>query len=252
MDPDFVVTELEAPTSFTDWSSFQARARVCNVGGSGASAGETRLVFSQDAVADTMDFVAATGWATYLSPGQCDWVDLWGAAPGSPPNAWYLIAQADAPDFVLEGDETNNSLALGPLGVGYGPDLVVKALSTPAVADSAFQASFQICNLGTDYAPGSDVTFYASTDTSIETSSSPNPDFMLGTSWVSSLSPGECRTEQASLWSGPWGEYVIGAVVDELGMQAELVTSNNTFVGGVMGFGYGPDLVVSAIDAPPS
>jgi cysteine-rich repeat protein len=252
IDPDFVVEGLDAPSSFTDWAGFQARARVCNRGGTGASPGDVQLVFSQDASADPGDFFSGMSWAPHLSPGQCQWVDLWGTAPGGPPTAWFLIAVADPNGVVLEGDETNNARAEGPLGVGYGPDLVVSSLSTPPVADSGFEAGFEVCNRGTQGSSGTDVAFYASADATIQPITGPNPDFMLGVGWVDGLQPGECRAGVANLWAGPWGELYVGAVVDQFGGQPELVPANNTLVGGVMGFGSGPDLIISALQAPPN
>lgn len=188
----------------------------------------------------------------YLSPGECQWVDIWATAPGGPPTAWHLIATVDAQNFVAEGDELNNSHVKGPVGVGAGPDLVVSGLTTPLVASGSFSVEVTVCNRGTQGSGSFDVTFNGSPDTTIDTSSSPNPDPMLGATWVMGLMPGECRTEAASLWAGAPGENYVGVVLDEFGTQNDLVASNNTFLGPIMGFGTGPELVVEALEAPPS
>ena len=251
-DPDLLITSVSGPNSVDFGQSFAATVRVCNDSNNYASATDLQLSFSSDTTIDPMDPLAGNGWLQGLDPHQCADILINGWSPYSPTSEQYLTAVVDPMNTVIEDDESNNGFIGPAIGLGLGPDLVVTHIDTPLVAGTGFEATATVCNQGTDYAMGFDVTFYASADTTIVTLMNPNPDFPLGNIYVSSLNPGDCQDTPLMLSAPLTGEFYIATVVDEYNGTIELLESNNTFVGERVGFGSGPELVVTDIAAPPS
>jgi subtilase family serine protease len=170
--------------------------------------------------------------------------------------SYYLGARVDEYDFVPELIETNNAFAGPVMGLGLGPDLVVSVLTGPpsAMPGSGFSLDFEVCNQGTAPSPSSDVHFYVSQDTEIE---GPAPggfgaDPDLGFAVAPGLAPGACHAANVPVWlaSEVEGPHYLGAIVDEYDGIPELIESNNTRAGALMGIGTGPDLVVTSLAAP--
>jgi len=95
------------------------------------------------------------------------------------------------------------------------------------------------------------VELYLSEDAVI-TPSGPLPgDYPLGMQPTGWLEPGQCTSLQlqANAW-GPEGTLYLGAYVDPYQSRAELREDNNTYVGGLIGVGNGPDFVVTAVSGP--
>lgn len=251
-DPDLTITSLQGPPSVDAGSSFTVQARVCNHSGYFANSTDLQLSFSTDQALDPLDTLAGFGWVSALQPGQCENVDIFANAPFGGPTAQYLAAEVDPFNNQPESNEGNNVTFGAVTGIGNGPDFIITDISAPPVANGAFEATVTVCNQGTSFASGTDVAIYASQDTIIDPMAMVNPDFPLGAVWIPFMNAGECRAETVQLFSGPIGEYYVGAIVDEYSSVVELIESNNTYVGSIMGFGNGPDLVVQLLSAPPS
>ena len=197
-------------------------------------------------------FVSTTG---PLFPGQCETVSTPAFLSGVPPGPYFLVANADASNLVAELREDNNVTASGPVGLGDGPDLVARTIEAPPNVSTPFEVTVEVCNAsGTQPSPTSDVIVYASVDETIEpTSIFPfSLDLVIGVGTVDSLFPQQCTlvAVPAAPTAGPDGPYFVGAVVDEVNAVFELLETNNIVVTGPVGFGFGPDLVVTALDAP--
>ncbi|MCA9555989.1 MAG: hypothetical protein KC933_38545, partial [Myxococcales bacterium] len=254
--PDLVVTQITAPANAD--GAFDLTVVACNQGTGPSGGFPVELYVSEDRVIDPytgygppVDFPLAGLYFSGLQPGECasQTTSAWAPVSGE----WYLGAYADPQDAEAELIESNNAF-IGPrMGFGFGPDLIVTQITAPPSADGQFSLSVRVCNQGTAFAPGADVAVYATEDTTIDTNFPPPiGDFMLTTLPVSGLQPGECQDLTDMAYSGPSGAFYLGAIVDQFQNLQELQEGNNTFVGDLMGFGPGPDMVVSEILAPPS
>jgi len=257
--PDLVVTSVRGPALAP--GPFAIASTVCNQGTASSAGFEVRLYASSDPTitgttesATAADWFLGSRWVESLPPGQCDTrsTDV-AAAPIR--GAFYLGAIVDEAGGVFEFIESNNR-ATGPvIGLGNGPDLVVTSVSAPATAAGPFAIDFTVCNQGNEYMPGVDVSFYASGDTTIASGNDGpfTPDFLLGASFVGWLPPGQCHTGSTQATPPPGsGVYYLGSLVDRDNWIDEVNESNNRTTGPRIGFGLGPDLVVTQISGPVS
>jgi subtilase family serine protease len=249
MDPDLVVQAVSGPPSAMPGTFIEIEVEVCNQGGVWATASDVAVVASEDDVIDELDPVLGIAPVWDLAPGGCRRVGVFGAAPGV--NGRHVLgARADFFQYVYEGDETNNAAAGSALAVGYEPDLVVERVRGPATAAPGAQVAIdvRVCNRGQSPVWGVDVELYLSEDGVITAA-----DMPIG--WVQTgyLEPGDCddTTGTASFWGDP-GPHVLGAIVDPYAWITELDEDNNARAGGTLHIGWDPDLVITAIDGPPS
>jgi hypothetical protein len=251
---DYTITAVHAAPSAAPGSVFDVTTTVCNVGGVYAPPTSVQLVISSDATIELDDPVIGWGAVPGLQPRQCDTqvTPAYAVASG----AFVLGAIVDPWDGVIEDSESNNQLAGGTLGIGVAPDLVVTALSGPPSANGSFPIAATVCNQGTEPSPGAGLTLYASTDTTITGYGEDpfEPDVFVGWGFVGPLQPGQCGAASSNAFA-PWGitgAFYLGAIIDEYGEVAELIESNNHATGTLIGFGDGPDLVVTAVSGPPT
>ncbi|WP_437739822.1 CARDB domain-containing protein [Sorangium sp. So ce1504] len=248
--PDLVVSAVSGPPSAPPGSVFDASATVCNQGTSPSYGVDLELFLSSDDAISPADIHAGSGYVPGLSPGQCTSVLVPASAYGTD-GAYHLGAIVDPGESLVELIESNNAVAGSVIGVGFGPDFIVSAMSGPpslAPGDN-FNAEVTVCNQGTQAGYGGDVELRLSLDATITTA-----DFLAGNGPVPHLAPGQCATVTfpASASYVPWGAYHLGAIVDPYGWTPELIETNNAAAGSVLGVGHGPDLIVSAVEGPPS
>ncbi|WP_437275108.1 CARDB domain-containing protein [Sorangium sp. So ce375] len=247
--PDLVVSAVSGPPSAPPGSGFDASVTVCNQGTTPSYGANVELLLSSDDAISPSDMLAGSGYVPGLSPGQCTSVLVFANA-NAPDGAHRLGAIVDPGESLAELIETNNTAAGSVLGVGFGPDFIISAVSgPPSVAPGAhFDAEVTVCNQGTQPGYGGDIELRLSSDATITTA-----DFLAGNGPVPYLAPGQCTTVTfpANVYV-PEGAYHLGAIVDPNGWTPELIETNNTAAGSVLGVGYRPDLIVSAVEGPPS
>jgi subtilase family serine protease len=208
-----------------------------------------------------------------LYPGQCVTKNV-PASAALPPQAqgdmaYYLVAAVDTAHAEQELREDNNVLVSGLVGVGYRPDLVVTAVSGPAsiAPGQGFTASVDVCNQGTQSSMGSSrLELFLSMDTEVTPPelSMPSPGLereQMPIGFVDlnqPLAPGQCVTKSVPASAqlpqdAPIDSALyLAAIIDTGRMELELREDNNVFVGGLMGVGHRPDLVVTGVSAPAS
>ena len=282
-DADLVITDVKAPANLRDGQPFTASYTVCNVGLSPASSTGVAMYLSVDAAPPAVApwqsqgplpgyaFLGRSSINTDLTPGQCTTqsgtfhalrpMEL-GPLPLS--STLNLSAVMDGPP---DARTDNNGFAVGPVGVGNGPDLVVTELQGPASArpNAPFTSNVRVCNVGTQPSPGtSQVAVYLGTGNTLpaplaQSGSPPSPDgtvALVGTVSVPSLGEGACVTQSLTgpaalpAQATPLQPLYLGAVVDPGAPLQELREDNNTFVAGLMGVGHGADLVVTGLTFP--
>ncbi|QSQ20700.1 hypothetical protein JY651_36530 [Pyxidicoccus parkwayensis] len=135
-----------------------------------------------------------------------------------------------------------------------GPDFVVTSVTGPTSVrtSDSMSVTVQTCNQGTQSGSVA-VELYLSSDNVITPNgpSGPSPDIYLQYVPVY-LGAGECRTDtvQTPVWVSTEGAYYLGAVADPMNQLPETNETNNIKLGGRIGVGNKPDLVVTAVTAP--
>jgi CARDB protein len=224
----------------------------------------------------SMDDQRSIGWVDLnqpLSPGQCVTKSIqasaWLPQAAHGEGTYYLAAAVDTNHAEQELREDNNVHVSGPVGVGYRSDLVVTGLSAPASLGQGqdFTASVKVCNQGTSTTSSmSSLGLFLSMDTelSLPDPSMPYPGMPMDQISIGSenlyetLAPGQCVTKSvyasASLPPEAQGDgaYHLIAAIDTNHAEQELREDNNVHVGGLMGVGYRPDLVVTELSGPAS
>jgi subtilase family serine protease len=260
--PDLVVARIDAPHAVENESAFDVSVELCNRGTAFAGTpSSVQLFLSRDAVLEPMPFgmdhEIGIAPAPQLPQGSCAVVTIPAWLDASLDGPARLIALTDAHDEVPELIETNNQSVGNVMGIGHGPDLVVASITTPPSVEpgASFEVEVDVCNNGTGPSMPTAVSLYHSLDEVVSGYPYPGYDLWLGEVMVDlSLMPGTCRSVMGNVTADPiaQGAWYIGAVVDEPDYVVELIEANNGLTGPLMGIGFGPDLVVTHIDGPPS
>ena len=267
--PDLVVQEVKAPPSIRSGEPFTATVTVCNQGTAPGWA-PAELILSADATftvsnppsADpAADRSVGSGYFYEVQPGGCETEELQGYAdpPGST-GAWYLGVVVDPHNDLPELIETNNASTGTLVGIGWGPDLVVRRVQGPpsTLPGASFTASVEVCNQGTA-AGSAPIDLVLSTDSTLSIPGPSDPwdpdgDRLVGNAFFN-LQPGACETRDVQGYADPPGAgsaFYLGAVVDPTAWSGELIATNDASPSTRIGIGLGPDLVVKEVTAPPT
>jgi subtilase family serine protease len=264
--PDFIVQAVSGPASVMPGQPFTVKVTLCNQGTESGRTGahlvlseDTDIRFSYDAPSASQDSLLTFLDSGHLEAGQCQTqqVIVHTGIPLEGP--WYVGVVADAERTRQELVETNNTRASGLIGYGHAPDLIIQAISGPpsVLPGQPFTASVTVCNQGT--LPGhAEVTMVLSEDTDIRFSPNAHPesqDVMAGMVHLpGSLEPGQCKTVPAHLGAHVphEGAWYLGAVADPGQYEQELIETNNTRAGELLGIGMQADYVVQSVSVPPS
>lgn len=248
--PDLVVAEVARAPGWYPFEDFEARVRVCNQGQQYSDSTDLALHISIDDQITPADLPAGMAPVPGLAPGACAAIHAWVNAPPVE-GAFVLGAIVDPYDDVNELIEANNAGAGPRIGIGFEPDLVITAVNAPASASvwgGGTSVFVQVCNYGPTHSAGPSVELYASRNDDISVD-----DVFVGGAWVSGLEPGACTSVAVhGLLDVAPGTYLLGAVVDDNDSIAEIIEDNNAGFSAPIAVGDGPDLVVTAVTAPPS
>ena len=240
-NPDLVVDAPTAsPSSPTAGASFTLSVTVSNNGGSAAAATTLTYYRSTNATIDTSDTPVGTDDVGALAAGASSDESITLTAP-STAGTYYYGACVDA--VTNESDTTNNCSTAVRVTVAGPPDLVVEA---PTVSDSSpltgasFTLRATVSNQGGSTAAGTTLTYYRSSDATIDTN-----DSSVGTDTVSSLSAGADSAQSTSVTApSTAGTYYYGACVDTV--TNESARTNNCSAAVRVTVVGRPDLVVES------
>ncbi|MBZ4371349.1 CARDB domain-containing protein [Corallococcus sp. AS-1-6] len=272
---DLVVTGMTGPSNIDPGLPFSGSVTVCNVGTDPASgvrvdmllSTQASLSASQEPGSPTESF-AGEAYAPGLDAGRCATLPLFGNAslPGAfqPDAPLYLGARVDGMQSISELRDDNNTFTKGAVGVGHGPDLVVRALKGPANLPEhySFPVEAQVCNVGTSDMMGyTRLELFLSTEDTVALPPQYGPyptstQVSLGETEVPFLAAGQCRTLMVGAhrdlpWGAqPWQPLYLGAAIDTFRNVQELNEDNNTFTQGLVGTGPEADLVITGLKAP--
>ncbi|SEU35811.1 CARDB domain-containing protein [Stigmatella erecta] len=257
---DFVVTQVSGPTSADQFTEFNASVTVCNQGTREGST-QVEVYLSTDTTLTVAhpqgpmsDFLVGWGYVPSMAPGQCQTVAVTqGQVPGD--GAYYLGAVVDPGNTYIELVEDNNAKTGGRLGVGDAPDFIVTQVSGPPSSEPGdnLPATLTVCNQGTR-SGSTYVDLYLSQDMVIIESPFANEpeDALVASAVVENLPPGMCQTMavQGNVPFQQSGAAYLGALLNPQSSFPELLLDNNTKVGPQIGFGHGPDFVVTKVTGP--
>ncbi|HYH99143.1 CARDB domain-containing protein, partial [Hyalangium sp.] len=264
--PDIIIQEVSTQASAMSGQPFTASVKVCNQGTESGPA-EVQLVLSEDtdirfsfqAPPNSEDFPA--GFFSIpggLQPGECrtEQAEVHGWVPHE--GTWHLGAVADAGNYTPELIETNNTGVSDPIGIGYGADYIIQAVTVPAsvMPGQQLTASVTVCNQGTT-GGSTDVQLVLSEDSTIRFSYNGPPieqDQPLYAFPTGHLEAGQCRTQQVqtSVWVPQEGPWFLGAVVDPGQYELEFLDTNNALASKAVGIGYRTDYTITALSGPAS
>jgi len=264
--PDLGIEQLAGPPSVAPGGTLEVNGLVCNRGTVWAPGAGVSLYLSSDAQLvgalggdPVPDFLLGNAFVPGLAPGACLPFEVEASAWVPAEGLYQLGAIVDEANAVSELVEDDNALLMDEIAIGWMADLVVASLAAPNTTPNGalFEVDGVVCNQGTLPSPPSQLTLYFSEDGVIEPPGPgpmPPKDFPLGPLPVPPLAPGACHTQHGSVPANAPsdGAWTLGAIVDEFAVIEEFFEANNAFAGPLMGVGFGPDLVVEAIDAPPS
>ena len=235
MRPDLVIRAITGPASLQPGQPLTADIEVCNQGTLPADTTVDLFVSSDAVITPAADVFVRQVYTNVLGPGDCQVVTATGDTFGVTPGAKYLGAIADVPNAVPELFEDNNAHTGPRLGVGNGPDFIVKSVTAPATITlgTPIAATLEVCNQGnqTGHTP---VELFLSQDAVITPPGGPNQpgDYPLRMLFTDPIQPGQCQTLSTLAHGGGsgTGTYHLGAIANFTRMSPELIYDNNTQV----------------------
>jgi subtilase family serine protease len=223
--PDMTISSFFGAVPLGSGGSITITETTKNVGGGSAGASTTRYYFSPNNTLDSSDTVIGSRSVPALATGATNTQTSTLTIPsGLATGTYYLIAQSDADNAVVETYETNN---VAYMTLYVGPDLVVSSLSVPqtASAGASFSVSDTTRNQGGGSAPPSSTRLYLSTNSTFDAA-----DVLLGSRSVGALAANGTAsgTTTVVMPAGtPAATYYIIAVCDGDGSVAETNDTNN-------------------------
>ena len=246
--PDLVVSAVTAPATAAAGSTFTVTETTKNQGDGDSEGSTTRFYLSTNSTFDGGDKVLGTRVVAPLAADASDTATTSLTLPAdTTAGSYYVIAQADAANGVVETFENNNTRASSAT-MKVGPDLIVSAMTAPGSGANGLSITVTDTtrNQGTGASPASSTGYYLSTNSTIGSG-----DVFLGSRSVDALAPGASASGSASLVipidTEP-GFYYVVARADWNSAVSETSESNNDRNSGTVKIG--GDLVVSALGAP--
>jgi subtilisin family serine protease/subtilase family serine protease len=249
LPPDLAVTAMTAPAKGGADSDVVVTETTRNQGTGASLPSRTGFYLSANISLDAADTWLGDRTIPSLGPGITAQASTTLRIPASMPvGAYRILAKADWDDAITESSETNN-VRIGSV-IQIGPDLVVSALTAPAVAvaGGAISVSDTTKNEGGGTGGASATRFYWSTNTSLDAS-----DQVIGSRAVGSLAVGASSSSSATFTvptSTAAGSYYLIAQADGSGGVPETTEANNIRASAAIKVG--PDLVVTAVSVPSS
>jgi|GEM_PF-1594517 len=225
--PDLDIIAFSAPTVAGAGQGITVTDTTKNIGAGAAGASLTRFYLSLNTVVDASDTLLGSRSVPALAAGARSAGPVTITIPADAATAyWYIVAQADAQNAVIETSETNNTYAWR---IRIGPDLDITAFSVPgsAVVGQSFNVTDTTKNVGGGDAGASLTQYYLSANTYVDAS-----DTLIGSRGVPALAGGASSSGAAMLTipagtgTGYW--YIV-AKADGPNAVTETTETNNTY-----------------------
>ncbi len=245
--PDLYIASMSSPTTGSAGSSITITDTTKNIGGGIADESVTQFYLSADNAIDPSDTILGSRTIPTLAPSASSTGSITATIPeNTSGSTWYIIAEADSNQVVLEVSEINNFFRRT---IGIGPDLDITSMSSPTTGSpgSSITITDTTMNRGAGAAEPSATQFYLSTNSTIEPT-----DTLLGSRSVPSLAGGASSAGSTAVTipgdtsSGNW--WII-AKADGEEVILETVETNNIYVRSIT-IGSDVDLNVSSLSVP--
>lgn len=243
--PDLLIATFTAPTTAAAGEPIQVTDTTKNQGASVAAATVTAFYLSFNTALDASDVPLGSRPIGGLNGGGTDVASTTLVIPASTSvGTYYVLAQADNGDSVVEYLETNN--VRSSAAVRIGADLSVTALTAPADAGAgqAIAVSETTTNLGAADSEAALTRYYFSSNTTLDPS-----DTLLGSRTMPYLEAGAAGATTVTLTipAVATGSYYLIANADDAHEIAETNETNNFKK---VKIDVGPDLAVTDLDVP--
>lgn len=166
---DLYISALSAPSRAAATSGqISVTETTANKGGGAAGASTTAFFLSSNTTLDGGDYRLTPSRAIApIAAGASSSATTTVTLPAVVPGGWYLLANADDSNNVVETFESNN---LKYTTIYLGPDLTVSAFSIPStpVAGTTITVTDTVTNIGPETAPASTTRFYLSVNTVLD------------------------------------------------------------------------------------
>lgn len=201
-----------------------------NRGAAPAHASITSYYLSTNTTIGPGDTILGKRYVPPLAPGASNTGTNYVLIPNKPAGSYYIIAKADALQYVTESKEGNNkrvkSIALYS-STAY-PDLIISSLTAPISASPGQNISINDTTKNDDLGGTLETLtiFYLSADSAIDVG-----DLLLGDRLVSALSAGASSSGTTNVTIPPEtaaGSYYIIAVADGSDIVYETNENNNS------------------------
>ena len=200
-----------------------------NRGADAAGASITRYYLSQDATIDPGDSILGMRVVPALDPGESNTGTNYVLIPNKPAGTYYIIAKADALQYVTESKEGNNKRVKSILLYSRtaNPDLIIFSLTAPSSASPGQNINISDTTKNDDLGGTLQTVtvFYLSADSTLGSG-----DVLLGNRLVPILSAGASSSGTTNVTIPPEttaGSYYIIAVADGSNIVFETDETNN-------------------------
>ena len=247
LPPDLVVQAITAPATGGADADLVVADTTKNQGTGAASDSVTGFYLSTNSSLDASDVFLGSRPVPRLAPGATHQASTSLHLPASTAaGSYYVLAKSDWNSQLPESVETNNVKASATIKIG--PDLLVSAVTTPAIAvpGTTFSVSDTTVNQGSGSAVASTTRYYLSSNSSFDAN-----DLLLGSRQVPALAAGASHAGSALLplpATTAGGSYYVIAQADSEKVVGETSETNNNKVGA--SFKVGGDLSVGLIKVP--
>ncbi len=248
LPPDLVISAMSAPANAAPGATITVTDTTRNQGTGAAQASTTRYYLSTNNVLDAGDVMLGSRPIPALAAGDMSTGTVTLTIPaGTAGGVYYLFANADADDAVLESQEGNNLFATNITIAAVLPDLTITSFTAPATsgAGATISVTDTTKNQGAGAAPSSTTRYYLSANNVLDAG-----DVMLGGRAVAALAAGASDAGTVTLTipaSTAAGTYYLFAKADGDDAIAETQESNNLYATTIT---IGADLIISSLTVP--
>lgn len=228
--PDLKVMDLIVQDYTAGGSKIFITDVTKNRGADPAGVSFTKYYLSTNDTIGPSDKILGKRYVPALNPGASNTGTLYVLIPNVSAGTYYIIAKADALQYVTESKEGNNKMVktIVIYSSSNFPDLIVSSLTAPGSASPGQNISINDTtkNNGLAATLQTVTVFYLSADSTVDVG-----DVILGNRLVPALSPGSSNagTTQVTIPSDTAaGSYFIIAVADGSDIVYETDESNNT------------------------
>ena len=244
--PDLLVSSFTAPSTANAGDPIVVSDTTKNQGGASTPSTTTAFYLSTNTTLDASDITLGSRAVNPLAYNATHVAQTTLTIPASTgTGTYYVLAQADYGNTVVEHLETNNVKPSAAMKVGTDLSVTVLTMPSNVGAGSVINVNETTANLGATDAPESTTRYYFSANTTLDAS-----DTLLGSRTVPPLDAGVTSATTLQLTipeSTATGTFYVFANADDAHEIAETVETNNWKRYTVY---VGPDLTVADMDFP--